>query len=129
MCPLFLSNVYFFSKWKSFENYEKCFLFYQKSSCHSRDIQIFVSLSSPLFLPVGHCFRGWLKINLKFCGVIIYLNKNLIIHFVWYLGKEKRYDFETLSIDKVLNKENLYGKSCRKYAPKPSPRPLLNFCK
>ena len=56
------------------------------------------------------------------------LNKDLIIHFVWYLGKEKRYDIETLLIDRVLNKEHLYmKKSCRKCAPKPSnPKQLLH---
>ena len=32
-------------------------------------------------------------------------------HFVWYLKKEKRYDIETLSIDRVLNKEHFYGKN------------------
>ena len=35
----------------AFKNYEKCFLFYLKSSFRSRDIQI-------LYLPVSHCFRG-----------------------------------------------------------------------
>ena len=39
---------------------------------------------------------------------------NLITHFVWYLEKEKRYDIETLSIDRVLNKENFYGKIMQK---------------
>ena len=35
----------------AFKNYEKCFLFYLKSSFCSRVIQI-------LYLPVSHCFRG-----------------------------------------------------------------------
>ena len=35
-------------------------------------------LSSPLFLPVSHCFRDWWKINLKVCDVMNCLNKNLI---------------------------------------------------
>ena len=39
-----------------FKNYEKCSLFHLKSSFCSRNIQIFVFPSSPLFLPVGHCF-------------------------------------------------------------------------
>ena len=38
------------------------------------------------------------------------LNKNLIIHFVSYLEKEKSDDMETLSIDSVLNKQHFYGK-------------------
>ena len=56
---------YFFTKWKPFKNYEKLFLFHLKSSFRSQDIQIFVFPSSPVFLPIGHCFRGWSKINLK----------------------------------------------------------------
>ena len=35
---------------------------------------------------------------------------NLIAHLVSYLGKEKSYDIETLSTDRVLNKEHFYGK-------------------
>ena len=38
------------------------------------------------------------------------VNKNLTIHFVCYLEKEKRYDIETLSVARVLNKEHFYGK-------------------
>ena len=48
----------FFHQMIALQNYEKCFLFHLKSSFHSRDIQFFVFLSFPLFLPVGHCFRG-----------------------------------------------------------------------
>ena len=100
-----------------------------KSFFHSQDIQIFVFLSFPLFLPDGHCFRGWSKINLKVYDVINCLNKNLITHFVWYLDKEKRYDIETLSIDGVSDKKHFIEKSCRKCAAKASPRPLYNFGK
>ena len=35
------------------------------------------------------------------------------------------YDIETLSIDRVLNKEHFMEKSCRKYAPKVSPWPFF----
>ena len=35
------------------------------------------------------------------------------------------YGIETLPIDRVLNKEHFYEKSCRKCAPKASPRPVL----
>ena len=94
-----------------------------------QDIQIFVYLSFPLFFSVSHCFRGWFKKNLKVYDVINCLNKNVITH-VWCLEKEMRCDIETLSIDKVLNTEHFYGKkSCRKCAPKVSPRPLFNFSK
>ena len=50
-------------------------------------------------------------------------------HFVWYLENEKMYDIETLSIDRVLNKENFMEKSSRKCAPKATPRFLFNFGK
>ena len=69
--------------WKMF------FLFHLKSYFRSRDIQFFVFPSSPLFLPVSHCVRVCLKINLKVYDIIDCLNKNLITHFVWNLGKEK----------------------------------------
>ena len=80
----------------------------------SWDIQIFVFPSSPLFLPVGHCFTEWSKINRKVYDVINYLNKNSITYFAWYLEKKKSYDIETLSIDRVLNKEDFYGKIIQK---------------
>ena len=108
---------------------KKCFLFHLKRSFRSRDIQVFVSPSSLLFLPVSHCFRGRSKINLKVYDIINCLTKNLITHFVWYLETEKRYDTKTLSIDRVLNKEHFVEKSCRKCAPKASPRSLFNFGK
>ena len=38
--------------------------------------------------------------------------------------KEKRYDIETLSIDRVLHMKHLYEK-CRKCAQKANPRPLF----
>ena len=44
--------------------------------------------------------------------------KGLITNFVWYLEKEKRYDIETLSIDRVLNKEHFYGKIIQKMCVK-----------
>ena len=112
--PLFFIKFLFFAKWYPFKNYEKCFLFHLESSSRSQDIQISVFPSSPLFLPVSHCFRGWSKINLKVYVIINCLNKNLITHFVWYLGKEKRYDIEILSIDTILNEEHFYGKIMQK---------------
>ena len=73
-----------FSGSEPFKNYEKCFLFHLKSSFRSRDIQIFLFSSSPLFLPVDHCFREWSKINLKVYDVTNCLNKNLKDNF-WQL--------------------------------------------
>ena len=43
----FLSNFYFFIKWKLFKNYQKCFLFHLKSAFPSWDIQILVIFSLP----------------------------------------------------------------------------------
>ena len=103
-------KMVFFTKWYSVKNYEKCFLFHPKSSFHSWDIQIFVFLSFPLFLPVGHCFRGWSKINLKVYDILNRLNKNSVTHFAWYLEKEKKYDIETLSIDGISDKKYFYRK-------------------
>ena len=71
---------------------------------------MFVFLSSPLFLPVSLSIRGCFKINIKVYDIINCLNMNLITHLVSYLGKEKSYDIETLSTDRVLNKEHFYGK-------------------
>ena len=122
----FWSKFYLFTKWKPFKNYEKCFLFHLKSSFHSQDIQLFVFPSSPLCLPVSHCFRAWLKINLKVYDVTKCLNKSSITHFVWYLEKKRRYDIETLSIDRAAN--NIFiRKLCRKCASKASPRLLFYF--
>ena len=42
------------------------------------------------------------------------LNKNLITYFVWYPAKEKRYESETLLIDRVLNKEHYLEKVMQK---------------
>ena len=79
---------------------------------------IFVFLSFSLFLPVGHCFGGWSKINLKVHEVISCLNKNSITHFVWYPGKKKKYDIQTLSIDGVSDKEHFYWKIMQKMCSK-----------
>ena len=103
----FLSNFYISPNDSSSKTMK--FFIHLKSPFRSRDIQMFVFMSSPLFLSFSHCFRGLSKLNLKVYDIITCLNRNLITHFVWYLGKEKRYDIETLSIDRVLNKKNFYG--------------------
>ena len=54
----------------------------------------------------------------KVCDIINCLNKNLKKHFVCYLEKEKRYDVETLSIDRALNKKKIYGKIMQKMCTK-----------
>ena len=95
----FLSNFYLPPNDSPSKTMKNVFLFHLKSSFRSRDIQICVFPSSPLFLPVSHYFSGWSKINLKVYNVTNCLNKNLITHFAWNLEKEKRYDIETLPID------------------------------
>ena len=105
--------------WKMF------FIASKRLSLFSRYSNFCISVFPSFSLPVSHCFRGWSKINLKVCDAINCLNKNLITHFVWYLKKEKRYDIETLSIDRVLNKEHFYWKSCRKFCQKLVPDPFL----
>ena len=95
--------------------------FSSKSSFRSRDIQVCVFSSSPLFLRVSHCFTGWSKKNLKVYDFINGLNKNLITHFVWYLEKEITCDIEIRNI--------FIEQSCWKCTPKASPWCLFNFAK
>ena len=111
-------DQFFSTRWQPFKSYEKCFLFHLKSPFCSRDIQVFVFPSSHLFLLVSHCGRGCLKRNLIVYDVINCLNKNFITHFVWYLGKEERYDIETLCIYRVLNQWYFYGKIIQKMCTK-----------
>ena len=117
-CVCYFSSMFYFKANDSPSKTMNNVFYFIKSSFHSWDIQIYVFLSSPLFLPVRHCFRGWLNINLIVCHIINSLNKNLITYFVWYLGKEKRYDIETLLIDRVLNKKYFYGKIMQKMCTK-----------
>ena len=99
-----MKNVEKWKLWKMFFiSSKKLFSFLRYSN--------YVFPSSPLFFPVSHCFRGWSNKNLKVYDVIISLNKNLITRFVWYLEKEISYDIETLSIDRVLNKEHFFWKN------------------
>ena len=87
---LSLCGLYFFStKLLPFKYYEKYFLFRLKSNFCSQVIETFVFLSSTIFLPAGHCFRGWSKIILKIYDVINFLNENLITCCLWNLEKEK----------------------------------------
>ena len=107
-------QIFTFYQMIAFQKLIKSVLLHLKSYFRSEDIQIFVFSAFPLFFPVSHCFRGWIKRNLKVYDVINCPNENLITHFVWYLEKEIRCDIETLSIDGVLNMENFYGKIMHK---------------
>ena len=108
----------FFHQMIAFQKLWKMLFISSKKLFHSRDIQFFVFLSFPHFLPVGHCCRGWWKINLKVHDIISCLNKSSITHFVRYLEKEKRYDIEILSIDGVSDKECFYRKIMQKISSK-----------
>ena len=108
--------------WKMFFiSSKKLFSF---STCSNFCISVF-----PCFLPVSHCFRYCSKTNVKVYGVINCLNKILTTDFVWYLEKEKGFDIELLSIDRVLNKGYFMEKLCRKCPLKASPRSLFDFGK
>ena len=119
LCPLFFIKFLFFTKWKPFKNYEKCFTFLLKTFYCSGDIQIFANLSSLFFFPVSHCFKGWFKKNSKFYDAILWcLNKNLITHDAWHLEKEIRCDIETLFFDRVLNTKHFNGTNMQKMCTK-----------
>ena len=93
----------------------KMFLFHLKSSFRSRNIQVFVVPSFPLFLPVNHCFRAWSKVNLRIYDVFNCLAKNTFCSISW---EGKIYGIEIFSIDRVLNKEQFYGKIMPKMCTK-----------
>ena len=101
-------QIFIFHQMIGLQKLWKMFFILSKKPFRSQDIHIFLFPSSPLFLLVSHCFRGWFKINLKVYDIINCQNKNLIRHFVWYLGKEKRYAIETSSIDSILKKTFLW---------------------
>ena len=103
----------FSTKWKSpLISWKMMFISSKKLFSLSR-YSIFLFPSSLFFFAVSHWLRGWSKINLKVYDAINCLTKNLT-HFVWYLEKEKRYDIETLSIDRVWNEEQFSWKIMQK---------------
>ena len=85
LCLKLVSAIFYqiilFTYWQPLKNYEKRFLFNLKSSFCSRDIQIFAFLSSLLFFPVSHCFRGWFKKYLKVYDVFNCLNQKITDFF------------------------------------------------
>ena len=102
--------------WQPLNNYEKYFLFHLKSFFFKifKCLHIFL----PFFCSFVHWFWGCLKIIFDVYDVINCLNKNSMTHFVWYNQKENRYDTETLSIDRGLNRENFYWKIKQKICTK-----------
>ena len=87
-------------------------LFNLRSFFCSRDIQIFVFLSSLLFLPVSNCFRGCSKINLKIYDDINFLSL-IRIHFMeeWIVTAKHRVTrkINTKTL-RLLHTENLFRK-------------------
>ena len=82
LVPTIFIKFLFFHQMTALQKLWKMFLFHQKSAFHSWGNQNFLFPSFPPFLPVGHCFRGGSKINLKVYDAIMSLNKNSITHFV-----------------------------------------------
>ena len=81
----------------------------------------FCILSSPLFFPVSHCFRGWLKKHLLRRHQLSKLELNNIMFDI--LRKK-------LGVTLKLCLLNIFmEKSCRKCSPKASPRPRFKFAK
>ena len=85
----FLSNFYFSPNDSPSKIMKNVFYFIIKLFSFLR-YQIFLFLSTPLFLPVSHCFishcfRGWSKINLKVYDVINCLNKMLTLFVMGYI--------------------------------------------
>ena len=84
----FLSKFYFSPNDTLSKTMKNDFLINFKSFFRSWDIQVFVFLSSPLFPPVSHLFRGWSKIN---------LNKNLITFCSIYWEGKKAWHWNFVS--------------------------------
>ena len=57
---------------------------------------IFLFPSSPLFLHLGHCFRGWLKINLKGAKKL-YFTCYLCVEFILFIPDLYKSTFSTYS--------------------------------
>ena len=90
----------------------------------------FCIFAFPYFSPCQSLLES--LIQYKDSDFVNCLNKNLIIHFVWYLEKEKRYDTEPLATvlnNTVLNKKHFYGKIMEKMYTKSSRWPLFYFGK
>ena len=109
----FLSN-FIFHQMIALQNLWKMFFISSKKLFSFSRHSFFFIFVFPSFFPVSHCFKGWFKKNLKGYDVINCLRKNLITHFLWYLGKEIRCDIETLFTDRVLNTGHFHGKIMQK---------------
>ena len=84
----FLSNFYFPPHDSPSKTMKIFFISSKKLFSYSSYSNFCISIF-PSFYPVSHCFRGWLKINLKVYDVINCLNKNLIIYIYDILRRKK----------------------------------------
>ena len=78
-CVCYFYQIFIFSPNDSpSKTMKNAFYFIKKALFDLQIIKFFYFRPSLLFLPVGHCFRGWLKINLKVYDTINCLNKNSV---------------------------------------------------
>ena len=85
----FLTNFYLSPNDSPLKTVTDVFYFIEKA-LFVLEIFDFLCFHLVLFFSVSHCSRAWSKINLKVYDVANCLKKNLIIHLVWYLQKEKK---------------------------------------
>ena len=110
-----------FYQMKTLKNYKEFFLFLLKVLTLLRYSRFCISFFC-FFPSVRHSSRRWLKLNLKFYGIINWLNNNLKTHFVCFFQKKGRSDITSWSVDRVLNMKNFSWKTiCRKYPLKWAP--------
>ena len=89
--------------------------YYIKKALFILKIFKFLCFCLPLFFSLSAIA---LEIYPRKILVLWHLNKDFMTHFVWYHEKKIRCDIETLTIDRVLNKEHFYGKIMQKIMPK-----------
>ena len=118
LVPTIFSQIFIYHQMIPLQNLWKMFFISSKKLFSFSRYLFFCVSIFPSFSPCQPLLRAWSKINLKVYDVINCLNKNVIIYLVWYLEKENRYDIETLSIDRVLNKKHFYGKIMQKMCTK-----------
>ena len=111
LVPTIFSQIFIYHQMIPLQNLWKMFFISSKKLFYFSRYLFFCVSIFPSFSPCQPLLRAWSKINLKVYDVINCLNKNVIIYLVWYLEKANRYDIETLSIDRVLNKKHFYVKT------------------
>ena len=118
-----LTNFYFSLKDSPSKAMKNVFYFIEKALFA---LKIF---TFPFFFSLSATALAWSKINLQVYDVISCLNKYLIAHFVWYLEEEKTMMLKLCPLIEYYIRNIFMEKSCRKYAPKASPRSFFYFGK